>query len=175
MKTFIHILFFLGLNIVAFSQSKISTDEGIINADELPAIVIKNAGEAFSIYIPDNHPDKEVRELQKKFIAYEIGKDYLKYDNYLLILETKSGTLAAKYNSKGKLLGVVEKYEDIRLPKEVLHSIYDSYPEWTIMKDKYYYSQKDGNIEKKQYKLTIQNQEKTKMLTVLSNGEIIKE
>jgi hypothetical protein len=42
----------------------------------LPAVVIKRIGADFSVYIPDNHPDKDVRRLEGKFIAYDIGLAY---------------------------------------------------------------------------------------------------
>lgn len=175
MKTFIITLLFLGSSISSYSQDTTQKETDIINTDELPAVVIKNAGEAFSIYLPDNHPDKDVRELQKKFIAYDIGKDYEQYENYLLVLEANSGTLAAKYNSKGKLLGVVENYKGIRLPKEVIYSTYKAYPEWKIVNNKYLYTQREGDILKKQYLLTIKKDDKTRMLTVHANGNILKD
>jgi hypothetical protein len=45
-----------------------------MKVEELPA-VIKRIGADFSVYIPDNHPDKDVRRLEEKFIAYDIGTD----------------------------------------------------------------------------------------------------
>jgi hypothetical protein len=47
-----------------------------MKVEELPAVVIKRIGADFSVYIPDNHPDKDVRRLEEKFIAYDIGTDY---------------------------------------------------------------------------------------------------
>lgn len=176
MKTFIITLLFLGLTIPSYSQEKMKKDkDGMVDIEELPAVVIKKAGEDFSVYIPDNHPDKDVRELEKKFIAYDIGKDYENYENYLLVMETKTGTLSAKYNDKGKLIGVVENYENIRLPKEVIYSVYKSYPDWKIVKDKYLYTQKEGDVLKKQYHLRIKKDKEIRTLTVRANGEIIKD
>jgi hypothetical protein len=45
-----------------------------MKVEELPAVVIKRIGADFSVYIPDNHPDKDVR-LEEKFIAYDIGNE----------------------------------------------------------------------------------------------------
>jgi hypothetical protein len=41
----------------------------------------------FSVYIPDNHPDKIQEE--EKFIAYDIGTDYEGTESYLLIMQTQ--------------------------------------------------------------------------------------
>jgi hypothetical protein len=38
----------------------------------------------------DNHPDKDVRRLEGKFIAYDIGTDYEGTESYLLIMQTKT-------------------------------------------------------------------------------------
>ena len=177
MKNFILTILFLGLFIPTYAQidNKKEEDTSQLKLEELPAVVIKNAGDAFSVYIPDNHPDEDVKALEKKFIAYSIGKDYEQYENYLLILQSDTGTLAAKYNIKGKLLGVVENYKGIVLPNEVIYSIYKNYPGWKIVKDKYLYSQSEGDILKKQYHLTITKDSQTRKLIVHPNGEIVKD
>jgi hypothetical protein len=41
-------------------------EEGLMKVEELPAVVIKRIGADFSVYIPDNHPDKDVRRLEEK-------------------------------------------------------------------------------------------------------------
>lgn len=164
------------MSIPAFSQdeTKKSAQEALINFEELPGVVIKRAGKDFSLYIPDRHPDKRVRDLQKNFIAYDIGKDYEGYDSYLLVMETETGTLTATYNDKGKLIRVVENYKDVKVPSEVMYSIYKTYPGWAVVNDKYVYSQQDGDIIKKQYNCKIKKGDQTKNLLVHANGEILK-
>jgi len=97
MKTVLIIALVLGIHITSFSQSKSEegNDEGAMNAINLPEIVIKNAGKDFSYYLPDRNPDPSVIQLQKEFIAYNLGKDYEGFDNYLVILEGKKGILTA--------------------------------------------------------------------------------
>jgi hypothetical protein len=55
-----------------------------MKVEELPAVVIKELELIFSLY-SDNHPDKDVRRMQEKFIAYDIGTDYQGSENYLLL------------------------------------------------------------------------------------------
>jgi uncharacterized protein YcnI len=83
--------------------------------------------------------------------------------------------LAATYNENGKLLRVVEEYKDVKLPAPVIYSVYKAYPGWEIVKDKYLYSQKEGDIEKKQYTLKIKNGKDSHKLTVHADGEILAE
>jgi hypothetical protein len=173
MKIFTIILLILSVSLATYSQEKILS-QGNIEPEKLPAVVIKRAGADFSVYIPDDNPDQTVIGIEKKFIAYDLGKDYEGFENYLVLMSTKNGSLAATYNEEGKLIRVVENYKNIRLPNEVIYSIYRAYPEWTIVKDKYLYTQKDADILKKVYNLKIKKGRKNLKLTVRPNGQIVK-
>ncbi|MES2240534.1 MAG: hypothetical protein V4497_09795 [Bacteroidota bacterium] len=171
MRKFIITLLFLGLTLPSFSQEK---KEGTMDIKELPSVVIKRIGTDFSIYIPDKNPDINVRKLQEEFVAYDIGKNYEGEETYLVILNHDKNSLAATYNDKGKLIRVVENYENVKLPNEVIYSIYKSYPEWNIVNDKFLYTQVEGDVIKKQYDLKIQKGKEIMRLKVHPNGEIIK-
>jgi hypothetical protein len=175
MKTFV--LIFLCFSTFAFSQTRRNSEEmndNNLQLNELPEIVITRMGDDFSAYLPDKHPDTNVQQLQKFFVAYGLGKDYEGYDSYLVIMKNAKGTLTASYNDRGKLINVVEKYEDVILPNEVIYSVTRNFPGWGIVKDKYFYEQSNGNIDKKQYNIKIKKDNKTKNLKVSSSGEILK-
>jgi len=175
MKTLVTIALILGINASSYSQEKRTEDhnEGTLNAVELPAIVIKNAGKDFSYYLPDKNPDLSIRQLQSEFIAYNLGKDYEGYDNYLVILEGEKGILTATYDVKGKLTSVVEKYSNIELPTPVIYSVYKAYPGWQIQDDKYMYAQENGSITKKEYNLRLKKNNDVIKIKVKPNGEIL--
>jgi hypothetical protein len=170
MKSFVIVLFCLSMTIASYSQDM----DGNIKAEELPGVVIKSAGKDFSIYLPDQNSDKKIRALEEKFIAYDLGKDYEGYENYLVIMETKNGSLNATYNENGKLTRVVENYKDIRLPSSVIYSVYKAFPGWKIVNDKYLYSQEEGDIVKKEYNLRIKKDNDVRKLVVNANGDIVK-
>jgi hypothetical protein len=170
MKSFIIVVLFLSMTITSYSQDM----DGNIKMEELPGVVIKSAGKDFSIYLPDKNPDKDVRALEEKFIAYDLGKDYEGYENYLVIMETKNGSLNATYNENGKLTRVVENYKNVRLPSSVIYSVYKSFPGWQIVNDKYLYTQKEGDIVKKEYNLRIKKDNDVRKLVVNANGDIVK-
>ncbi|MBJ2127037.1 MULTISPECIES: hypothetical protein [unclassified Flavobacterium] len=175
MRTFLFVLLFFGLISNSFSQVKngdIKEDE--IKMADLPAVVIKSAGKDFSVYLPDRNPDENVRALQQKFISYDLGKDYQGYNEFLVVLESPKGSLSATYNENGKLTSVVENYQNVQLPAKVIYSIYKEYPGWTIIKDKFLYTQKEGDIEKKEYNLKIKKDKTIQNLVVKPTGEIIK-
>jgi hypothetical protein len=162
---------------LSFSQNRNNlSDSNNDNLElrELPEIVLTKIGDDFSIYLPEKHPDLYVQQLQDFFISYDLGKDFEGYDNYLVIMKNDKGVLTARYNEKGKLINVIEKYESIILPNEVLYSVSKNFPGWDIVKDKYLYAQSDGHIDKKEYSIKIKNDKKTKRLLLSSNGEILK-
>ncbi|MFV5691308.1 hypothetical protein ACM55K_04690 [Flavobacterium sp. LT1R49] len=170
MKSFIIVVLFLSITLTSYSQDI----DGNIRMEELPGVVIKSAGKDFSIYLPDRNPDKNVRALEEKFIAYDLGKDYEGYENYLVIMETKNGSLNATYNENGKLIRVVENYKNVRLPNSVIYSVYKAFPGWQIVNDKYLYSQKEGDVIKKEYNLRIKKDKDVRKLVVNANGDIVK-
>ena len=175
MKTFLIIVLVLGIHITSFSQNKESegNDEKAMKSVDLPEIVIKNAGKDFSYYLPDKNPDPSVKKLQSEFIAYNLGKDYQGYDNYLVILEGEKGILTATYDANGKLTSVVEKYNDTQLPIPVIYSVYKAYPGWQIVNDKYLYTQENGDITKKEYNLKLKKENEIIKLKVNPKGDII--
>ena len=177
MKTFILFLF-LSIFTFSFSQSNMSSSKTTSNEnfdiEELPEIVLSKIGDDFSIYLPDKNPDLSVREMQKFFIAYDLGKDYEGYDNYLVLMKNDKGTLTATYNDQGKLVRVVEKYENVTLPNEVIFSVLKQFPGWGFVDDKFHYTQADGNVKKKIYTVKIKNGNQTKKLMVTPDGEIVK-
>lgn len=177
MKTFIVTLLFLSLTFSSYAQEKVQTTakEGMMKIEDLPAVVIKSAGDDFSIYLPDRNSDPKVRALQDSFIAYDLGKNFEGYETYLVYMEIKDGSLTATYDETGKLIRVVEEYKDVKLPAPVIYTVYKTYPGWEIVKDKYLYSQKQGDILKKQYNLKIKNGKESRKLLVHADGKILAE
>ncbi|MNE34574.1 hypothetical protein D3C80_1283020 [compost metagenome] len=108
-------------------------------------------------------------------MAYDLGKEYEEYGEYLVVTSSEVGSLAATYDENGKLIRVVENYKNVKLPSEVIYSVYRTYPEWTIVNDKFLYTQEEGDIIKKQYNLKIKKGDETRKLVVRPNGEILKD
>ncbi len=172
MKSFIIILLLLGLTSVSYAQ--VENEKGEMKIEELPGVVIKRIGSDFSIYLPDNNPDQRIRAIEEKFIAYDLGKKNEGFEEYLLVTKSKAGSLVATYDEKGKLTRVVENYKKVRLPHQVIYSIYKNYPQWSIVNDKFLYTQRDGDVTKKEYNVTIKKGKETRKLVVRPNGEILK-
>ena len=170
MKSLI-IIILLSFSLTALAQV---TEKGKIKIEELPGVVIKRVGTDFSVYVPDNNPDQRVKIVEEKFIAYDLGKDAEGAEEYLVVMEVKNGSLSATYNENGKLIRVVEEFKNVRLPSDVIYSIYRTYPGWTIVNDKFLYTQEEGDIIKKQYNVKIKKDKEIIKLVVRPTGEIIK-
>ena len=170
MKSLI-IIFILTITIAANGQV---TEKGKIKIEELPGVVIKRVGTDFSVYIPDNNPDQSVKMVEDQFIAFDLGKGAEGFEEYLVVMEAKNGSLTATYNENGKLVRVVENFKNVRLPSEVIYFIYRTYPGWSIVNDSFLYTQEDGDIINKQYNIKIKKDKEVVKLVVRPNGEILK-
>lgn len=179
MKSIISLLVVLVLSTTTYGQEyeEVNTVDLKTNVKDikLPAVVIKRIGEDFSIYVPEiESPDSKINFIQNEFIAYDLGKDAEGYDEYLVTLTIKDGSLVASYNEKGKLIKVVEKYKNVRMPNDIVKNILKQYPGWKILKDRYTYSQKEGKIIKKQYDVILEKDSKVQQVVYNSNGELMK-
>lgn len=175
MKTFIVVLLAMGIAFSSYSQKKNETkEEGKMDVINLPEVVIKKAGADFSIYVPYDNPDQNIKRLEEKFIAYDLGKDIEGNEIYLLTMYINNGSLSATYNENGKLMRVVKNYKNVKLPSEVIYSIYKSFPDYIIVNDKFLYTQTDSDIIKKQYNVKIKKDEDVRKLVVHPDGEIVK-
>lgn len=170
MKSLI-IIFILTITIAANGQV---TEKGKIKIEELPGVVIKRVGTDFSVYVPDNNPDQRVKMVEDQFIAFDLGKGAEGFEEYLVVMEAKNGSLTATYNENGKLVRVIENFKNVRLPSEVIYSIYRTYPGWSIVNDSFLYTQEDGDIINKQYNIKIKKDKEVVKLVVRPNGEILK-
>ncbi len=173
MKKLCVYLFVLGMVFPVYTQ-----EEGVeeyIESSDLPAIVLKKAGNEFSVYYPDNlNPDSRVLELENKFISYKIGNDFQGKESYLLLLEIENGFLSATFNGKGKLISVVEKFENVKLSEKIRSSLAEKFPEWKMMKDRFLYVQRHGEVKRKEYRIIMKKGKKVRRVTVNEDGEIIR-
>ncbi len=149
--------------------------EELYESRELPAVVLKNAGEEFSVYYPDSSsPDSRVVELERAFISYKLETENGKLKSYLFLFKLEDGYLSATFNERGKLTSVVEKFKNVRLPELVRESLAKEFPEWSLIKDKFLYVQKYGSVKIKEYKIIMKKGKKIRRVVLNEEGVIIK-
>jgi len=133
-----------------------------INAQtiELPEVELSvnykylNATNSEEIAVP-------VKKLVKEVLAFnEDNTDVYIDDNgeYSVSFYIPEGEIIAAFNNDGKILRTFEKYNNIRLPLEVLRMIANRYPNWAIAGNTYLVSfHCDKGVTKKLYKIRLEN------------------
>ncbi|MFD0964106.1 hypothetical protein [Pseudofulvibacter geojedonensis] len=172
MKKLMSLILSLGFILGIYAQQE--TYEELLEAGGLPEIVLKKAGEEFSVYLPDKHPDARVARLEDKFIAYNLDDKIDGENSYFVILKTEGAVLAASFSATGELMSVVERYKHAKLPENIRKSLAKKFPGWSMITDKYSYAQKQGRITKKEYKVIMKKDKKIKRVVVNELGEIIR-
>lgn len=173
MKTLCKYLLILGLIVPVFAQEN-DFDE-LYESGVLPAVVLKKAGENFSVYYPDNkNPDSRVLALESSFISYDLDGKIDGLEAYYILFEVEDGMLAATFDEKGKLLSVVERFKNVKIPENIRTRLAEKFPQWSLISDKFVYVQKTGEVKRKHYKIIMRKNNKLRRIVVNEHGEIIR-
>ncbi|WNH12512.1 nicotinate-nucleotide adenylyltransferase [Thalassobellus suaedae] len=159
MKTIVFIMFLFGLTVLSNAQT-IALQETVIelNNTYLNAVNADNAAECVKI-------------LEEKVVNYnrELTPLYNEvYDTYKVSFYIPEGKIIAVYNTDGKIIRTIEKYNNVRLPLIVMQAIAKRFPNWGIISDAYhinYHCEKD--TVKQEYKIKIKNE--NEIITVKTN------
>lgn len=176
MRTIITFALCLSFFSATYSQDQKTADKKAetLKMEVLPEVLVSHTKNV-SKYIPDNNPDAVIRNTQNVFISYNVDNEECRnFDEYLVTLENEKGFLVATYNQRGVLVRVNEKYANAELPREIMRFVFMWYPEWTITKSKFEYSQQKGAILKKTYHLKLKKDNQTQNIQISSTGEIVK-
>lgn len=113
-----------------------------------------------------------VKKLEEQVLKFD-NKDMKslyddEYETYTVSFYVPEGRIIAAYNKEGKIIRTIEKYNNVRLPLEVMQAVSKRFPNWGIVEDVYfinYHCEKD--TIKQVYKIKIKNDDK--FLTVKTN------
>jgi hypothetical protein len=172
MRTLVITLLLVSFTNTTYCQKSMATDleKENIKSTELPDI-----NNAYSdIYLPDEHPDAAIRELEQKFKNHSIPKKDKEGSLNTLTMQIERGIIVADYDTNHKLIGVNETYKKVKLPNTIVAAVQKEFPGWLITDSTYFYSQKNGVVTKKQYKLKIENQNDKRNIVVYADGQIKK-
>ncbi len=165
MKKLVIGLFIFGLTTQVFSQViELSEVNVSVNYKYLDAI------NCDQVAVP-------VKTLTEQVLNYDATKGDLyddDFNTYRVSFYIPDGKVVAAYDKNGKILRTIEKYKNIRLPQQVLQTVAEKYPKWAIVEDVYevnFHCEK--GIVKKQYKIKLQNENKTVNIKTDVLGNII--
>lgn len=168
MKKFILSLLVIGLVSQVYSQ--------ITKVEELSEVVVTAVNYKYLNQTDNKVAAVPVQMLQRKVAAYDVTtKDYYQddYDYYTVEFYIPDGKIVAAYDSDGKILRTIEKFNDIKLPDAVSKALLERFPNWDVVSDVYRVSYNDQKGAKKHYKLKLQNGDRTMRVKMNEDGEFL--
>jgi hypothetical protein len=168
MKKFILSLLAIGLVSQVYSQ--------ITKVEELSEVVVTAVNYKYLNQTDNKEAAVPVQMLQRKVAAYDVTtKDYYQddYDYYTVEFYIPDGKIVAAYDADGKILRTIEKFKDIKLPDAVSKALLERFPNWDIVSDIYRVTYTDKMGAKKQFKLKLQNGERTMKVKMNEDGEFL--
>ena len=169
MKNLLIGIFVLGLTSLGFSQNTNSENEEVqLAAVEISSYNLNYLEEVIDIGLSDN-----VKSLEQEAANFDV-KSLDEFDGRKEIYKVKfigtKGFLIADYDWNGKIVKTSERYKNINLPKDLIKSVLNQYPESQFLKVAYnveYGAQE--NIEKI-YRIKIMNDGKKRNLKISSGS-----
>ncbi|NNK83793.1 MAG: nicotinate-nucleotide adenylyltransferase [Flavobacteriaceae bacterium] len=125
----------------------------------------------------DNTPAR-VKKLEQEVLKFD-NKDMTslyddEYETYTVSFFVPEGRIIAAYNKDGKIIRTIEKYNNVRLPLEVMQSVSKRFPNWGIVEDVYfinYHCERDSI--KQVYKIKLKNDDKFLTIKTDENGTFL--
>lgn len=152
MKKLLIGLLILGLSPHVFAQ--------VEKTEMLSEVVIAAANYKYLNQVDYSEAAVPVKLLETKIAGYDLkNADFYdeQYDFYTVSFFIPEGKVLASYDKNGKILYTVERYHDIALPKTILESLAERFPNWEITKDIYLINYHETKGIDKKYKITLQN------------------
>ena len=166
MKNLILCLTFIGLTSPLFAQ-----------ITHLPEIEITAVNYKYLNAVDSEDLALDIKLLQEKVAVYDLKNSDLysdEYDTYKVDFFIPDGTILAAYDKDGKLLRTIEKYNNIKLPKNIVNLVSTRFPQWAIVKDVYKvnYHHKKG-VTKEEYRIKLENGDKNMTVKIDANGDFM--
>ena len=127
---------------------------------QLPEVVISAVNYKYLNAVNAEDSDMIVKQLQQKVALYNIKESELyedDYDYYTVSFYIPDGRIVAAYDRDGNIIRTIEKFESVKLPKDVRDAVFDRFPNWTLDKDVYYVNYRTNMDTRKVYKIKLKN------------------
>lgn len=166
MKTFLIVLFTIGLTNLTYSQESLEKS----NLEELATAnnIIKSINSDYLKNVNSNDTPIKVMKLQNIAAKYKIkdAEIYKSKSNstYDVVFEEANCKIVATYNNKGEIINSVETFKNIRLPQKLSTEISKEYPNWRFTGNVHTINYNKTNGSKKAYTVEIKNGNYSKML-----------
>lgn len=131
--------------------------------EELSEVVVSASNYKYLTKVGLENASVPVSELEYEVANFDIkSADFYNEDNesYVVSFFIPQGKVLASYDSDGNIIRTVERFKNVKLPREVIESVAKTYPNWTFAKDTYLVNYYESGKISKRYKITLENGDK---------------
>ena len=147
-----------------------------IQTEELTEVVVTPVNYRYLDQVGNKTAAVPVRQLEQTAADYEItSRDYYEDDDYNLYTVSfyiPDGKLVAVYNREGRIIKTIEKFKNIDVPRAVVRSLKNEYPDWKMVSDLYKVTYEEGEGAVKRYKIKLQKGNKVINVKMCDQGKI---
>ncbi|CAM4231760.1 hypothetical protein [Gillisia limnaea] len=165
MKNLVIGLFVLGLTSLGFSQNTTSEVEEV----QLEGVVVSNVNLNYLEKVQDKTLSDHVIFLEKEASIFDVKK-LVEFDgrkeSFQVLFKGSNGYIIADYDRNGKILKTLERYKDIKLPKNMIKSVLMQYPNSNFLKVVYNVNYDEKKDVEKTYKIQIMNDGRKRNLKI---------
>lgn len=163
MKNLVIGLFVFGLTSLGFSQN--NNGEG--NVVQLEGVVVTNINLNYLEKVLDKTLSDNVVSLENEASLFNV-KELVEFDgrkeSFQVMFKATKGYIIADYDRNGKIQKTEERYQDIKLPKDLIKEVLRQYPNSNLLKVVYTVDYDDQKDTKKSYRIQINNDGEKKKL-----------
>ena len=142
----------------------------------LPEVIISAVNYKYLNAVNEGDSDMDVKLLQEKVALYNVKESDLyedDYDYYTVAFYIPDGKIVAAYDRDGNIIRTIEKFETVKLPKDVRDAVFQRFPNWTLDKNVYYVNYNSKKNSKKVYKIKLTNDREVLRIKVDAEGNFM--
>ena len=143
---------------------------------KLPEVVISAVNYKYLNSVNTEDSDPSVARLEQHVAMYNIKESDLyedEYDTYMIEFYIPDGRIVAAYDKDGNILRTIEKFQSVKLPKDVRDAVFTRFPNWTLDKDVYFVNYENDRDAKKVYKMKLRNGKEVMRIKIDAEGNFM--
>ena len=144
---------------------------------QLPEVVITAVNYKYLNAVENEDTDLSVQMLQEHVAMYDLKNSDLygdEYDTYTVSFYIPDGKILAAYDKNGEIIRTIERFQNVKLPKDVRNAVYKRFPNWSLEKDVYLVNYHENNEKvSKQYKVKLKNGKKVMRVKLAEDGNFL--
>lgn len=147
-----------------------------IRTEELTEVVVMAANYKYLSAADNREAPLPVKMLERKVASYDVQESGFYEDDwgiYTVNFYIPDGHIVAMYDSDGKVVKTIERFQDVALPAAVRNAVVQRFPNWELAGDAYRVNYSEDKGAKKTYKVKIKNGDKTMRVKLNADGEFL--